>query len=136
MSKRAAPNPQIGTVACPVIGCSETCAVRRFAMRAQSDGARRQAGKLYFDCAVHGRFGFDGKEGMQDYILENADIWGSEPKGDGDERPSEPQASAPEPPTPAPTRAPPAAPKPAPPGAPAAPPSAQKPQKKRFNLWD
>lgn len=134
MSARAVPNPQIGTVACPVIGCSESCAVRRFARRAASDAARRQAGKLYFDCAVHGRFGFDGKAGMQDYILENGEIWGSDQPGSADERPptvpAAAPASLPEPAKPAPA----ATPKAAPTSAAPAPPNAPAP-KKKFDLW-
>jgi len=134
MSARSAPNPQIGTVACPVIGCSESCAVRRFATRAASDAARRQAGKLYFDCAVHGRFGFDGKAGMQDYILENGDIWGSDQPGSADERPPTVPAAAP-PSTREPTKpAPAAAPKLSPTSEASAPVSAPKP-KKKFDLW-
>lgn len=52
--------------------------MRRFGQRAASDAARRKAGKLYADCKTHGRFGFDGAPGMQDYILDNGEIWGSE----------------------------------------------------------
>jgi len=103
-------NPQIGTVPCPVVDCSESCAVRRFAQRAASDAARRKAGKVYADCPTHGRFGFDGSPGMQDYILENADIWGSDH--------SDAAAASDQPALPAPASA---APKPAPVSAPAAP---------------
>ncbi len=64
-------NPIIASVPCPVIACGKTCDVRKFAQRAITDSGKRKAGKLYFDCPTHGRFGFDGKEAMQDYVLHN-----------------------------------------------------------------
>lgn len=64
-------NPRIGTVPCPTKNCDQVCAVKKFAQRAVTEQGRRQGGKLYADCPTHGRFGFDGKAAMQDYILEN-----------------------------------------------------------------
>lgn len=116
-------NPQIGTVPCPVVACAESCTVRRFAQRAATDTARRKAGKLYADCPTHGRFGFDGAAAMQDYILENGDIWGSE----HDEAPGGPRStSAPAPAAAKPEAPAPAAPKPAPASTPAAKPEPKK----------
>ncbi len=71
-------NDQIGEVECPQKGCAEKCAVFRF--RPRGDGKARFAGKLYADCPVHGRYGADGKPAAQDYILENATIWGDAKK--------------------------------------------------------
>lgn len=71
-------NEAIGTVECPVKGCTESCNVFRF--RQRSEGRSRFAGKLYIECTRHGRYGADGKPASQDYILENAKLWGPEEK--------------------------------------------------------
>lgn len=73
-------NPSIGTCPCPTVWCKETCAVKKFAHRATTDKGRRNAGKLYIDCPTHGRFGFDGRAGMQEWILEHATIDGQAPR--------------------------------------------------------
>lgn len=69
-------NIQIGEVECPQKGCTAKVPVFRF--RQRTEGRSRYAGKLYSDCPVHGRYGADGKDAAQEYILENAKIWGSE----------------------------------------------------------
>jgi hypothetical protein len=98
-------NPAIGTVPCPVAGCGASCEVRKFKHRATRDTGVRVAGRMYFDCPEHGRFGFDGKPGMQDYILTKGTIWGAEKR-----EPAEPAGKAEPAPTaktsPAPTAAP------------------------------
>lgn len=71
-------NEVIGEVECPTKACTKVCQVYRF--RQRGTGATRFAGKLYAECPVHGRHGADGKAGTQDYILENAKIWGDAKK--------------------------------------------------------
>lgn len=71
-----AKNEAIGEVECPHRGCSSKATVFRF--QARGAGKARFAGKLYADCPVHGRYGADGKQGAQEYILENATIWGDQ----------------------------------------------------------
>jgi hypothetical protein len=70
MSKR---NEPIGTVPCPMTGCTESCNVFRFRERgdsAKSIANRRFAGKLYGRCPKHGQFGGGaGDIDMQEYIL-------------------------------------------------------------------
>jgi hypothetical protein len=65
-------NPSIGTCPCPI--CREPCTVKRFRHQATADGNRRKAGLLYMDCSTHGRFGFDGKPKMQEWIRENGKL--------------------------------------------------------------
>lgn len=92
----AAKNPAIGSVPCPMPGCSVVCEVKKFAHRATRDTGKRVAGRLYFDCSTHGRFGFDGRQAMQDYILEKGTIWGEAAKGAPASEPAEkPEAPAP-----------------------------------------
>jgi hypothetical protein len=69
-----AKNEAIGEVECPQKGCVKKAPVYRF--QARGAGRARFAGKLYSDCPVHGRYGADAKQGAQEYILENATIWG------------------------------------------------------------
>jgi hypothetical protein len=73
-----AKNEAIGEVECPQKGCTGKSSVFRFQPRGA--GKARFAGKLYADCPVHGRYGADGKQGAQEYILENATIWGDKAK--------------------------------------------------------
>lgn len=68
-------NAPIGEVECPQKGCTTKCQVFRF--RQRTDGRQRFAGKLYCECPVHGRYGADGKQASQEYILENGTIWGA-----------------------------------------------------------
>jgi hypothetical protein len=68
-------NPQIGTCPCPMKECAEVMAVKRFAARTDNALHARKAGKLYGDCPVHGRIGFDGSKATQEYLLEKSDIW-------------------------------------------------------------
>lgn len=89
-------NRPIGECPCPVRDCTETATVFRFRERG---GYARFAGKLYADCPKHGRFGADGKASAQDYILESANIWGSE-KPPAAPAPVEEQRPAPRAPTP------------------------------------
>jgi len=96
-------NEKIGEVECPQKGCTAKAAVFRF--RQRTAGRSQFAGKLYCDCPAHGRYGADGKQAAQEYILENATIWGSEKK--------EPANPAPVPAEPAHAAAKPAAPIPA-----------------------
>ena len=94
-------NPTIGEVPCPM--CQGKCAVKKFATRATTDAGRRQAGRMYFDCTEHGRFGFDGKPAMQDYILTKGTIWpGEKPAAAGAAPASAPSAEKPAPPAPKP----------------------------------
>lgn len=72
-----AKNEPIGEVECPQKGCSSKAPVFRF--QARGAGSARFAGKLYSVCAVHGRYGGDGKQAAQEYILENATIWTTAP---------------------------------------------------------
>lgn len=74
------PNPSIGSCPCPRSGCKQICTVKKFAQRSVTDNGRRNAGKLYIDCPDDGRFGFDGKPGMQDWILEHATLDGEAPR--------------------------------------------------------
>ena len=76
MSKGA--SPAIGTVPCPWASCKEVAEVKKFQHRATRDTQRRYAGKLFAVCPVHGRFGAEGSEAFQEYILEHATIWGEE----------------------------------------------------------
>ena len=73
-------NEQIGECPCPVKGCALTAAVFKFKQAAGDDQRRRFAGRMYGDCEQHGRFGGDGRSGMNEYFLENATIWGPEGK--------------------------------------------------------
>lgn len=66
-----APSPILGTVPCPVADCKHACPVRKFQQLASDDRFRRKAGKFFFDCATHGRFGFDGNAAMQEHVLEH-----------------------------------------------------------------
>jgi hypothetical protein len=93
-------NEAIGEVECPQKGCTAKAAVFRF--RQRTAGRSQFAGKLYCDCPAHGRYGADGKQAAQEYILENATIWGSEKSG--------PELPAQVPALPAPAAAKPAAP--------------------------
>jgi hypothetical protein len=72
-----AKNEPIGEVDCSHRGCTEKAKVFKFKTRAGDASRTRFAGKLYADCPVHGRSGTDGKQAAQDYILENAKIWGT-----------------------------------------------------------
>lgn len=67
-------NEQIGAVPCPFRSCTETCAVFRF--KGRTEGRARFAGKLYCACPVHGRYGADASPASQEYILNEATIWG------------------------------------------------------------
>ncbi len=69
------PNEQIGTCPCPFKGCEEAMAVKKFAARTDDTLQARKAGKLYADCPVHGRFGFDGSKATQEYLLDKGDFW-------------------------------------------------------------
>ncbi len=72
-------NPQIGTCPCPMKGCEEVMAVKKFAARTDNAIKQRKAGKLYADgCPVHGRIGGDGSQAMQDYLLDKGDLWNDE----------------------------------------------------------
>ncbi len=71
------PNPTIGTVPCPIPKCARSCDVRKFAPRHTRDTGKRRAGKMYFDCPDHGRFGFDARPALQEYILEHGKIEGA-----------------------------------------------------------
>jgi hypothetical protein len=102
-------NEAIGEVECPQKGCTKKAKVYRF--RQRTAGRSQFAGKLYCDCEAHGRYGADGKQAAQEYILENATIWGSEKSGP--ENPAQVPAlpaqaaakpAAPSPTLPAPTR--------------------------------
>ena len=80
-------NPQIGTCPCPFTEtdpvtkkekrCTEAMAVRRFECKAPADALarRRKGGKLYADCPTHGRIGFDGIAGTQEYLLNASTLW-------------------------------------------------------------
>lgn len=109
MSKR---NEAIGEVECPHKGCSVVCKVYRFRERGDSPVSvanRRFAGKLYGDCGKHGRFGGAGSDqATQDYILENAKIWGAKNAGEGREAAPASASETPEKPASAPASKPPA----------------------------
>lgn len=51
--------------------------MRKFQPRHATDAGRRKAGKFYFDCPTHGRFGFDGNAAMQEHVLEHI-TWSDE----------------------------------------------------------
>jgi hypothetical protein len=127
------PNPSIGTCPCPHRGCSEVGQVKKFAHRSTTDQGRRNAGKLYMDCPTHGRIGFDGKQGTQDYILEHATLEGHAPPAPKKSAPP-PAPSAPAPVAKRETAAPPSAPAPRPAPKPAAESSA--PKRSGFLLLD
>ena len=38
-------------------------------------------GKFYAQCDTYGRFGADGRQASQDYILDHGDIWGAKKQG-------------------------------------------------------
>lgn len=73
-----AKNEAIGEVECPHRGCTYKAQVFKFQTRAGDASKTRFAGKLYAHCVLHGRYGADGKQAAQDYILENAKIWGTQ----------------------------------------------------------
>jgi hypothetical protein len=93
-----AKNEAIGTVECPVKGCTEQCSVFRFRERGDSEKSvanRRFAGKLYGRCTRHGRFGGDaGDDAMQEYIETNSKKI-TPAAGDGRPSPAKTPASAP-----------------------------------------
>jgi hypothetical protein len=103
------PNPSIGTCPCPMRDCKRTAEVKKFQHKAVTDGRRRKAGKLYLDCPDHGRVGFDGREAMQEWILENAAIEGLERAPASSSTPAS-SSSTPSAPKPAPASTPPAKP--------------------------
>lgn len=69
-------NAPIGDVACPHRTCDEKASVFKFRTRAKETWAQRRAGKLYSACPAGHRCE------DQDYLLENATIWGAEKSGD------------------------------------------------------
>jgi hypothetical protein len=78
-----AKNEPIGEVDCPHRGCTSKSKVFKFQARAGDATRTRFAGKVYCDCPVHGRYGADGKQAAQEYILENATIWNKAPAANG-----------------------------------------------------
>ena len=84
------PNPAIGSVPCPVAGCGEACEIKKFRHTATRDTGKRLAGRLYIDCPTHGRLGFDGRQAMQDYILEKGTIWGEHERAPASEPAAKP----------------------------------------------
>lgn len=66
------PNTPIGEVTCPHRTCDLKASVFKFRTRAKEAWAQRRAGKLYSACA-NGHRCED-----QDYLLEQATIWGAE----------------------------------------------------------
>lgn len=89
-------NEPIGTVECPVKGCTEPCSVFRYRERGDSPKSvanRRLAGKLYARCTRHGRFDEGGPD-MQEYILGNAKMH-APGAGDRQEPPAKTPASRP-----------------------------------------
>lgn len=68
-------NPQIGTAPCPVRDCTKEAKLFRFKERSEAATGRRFAGRLYGDCEDHGRFGGDGRTGINEYFLNMGTIW-------------------------------------------------------------
>lgn len=95
-------NAPIGDVACPHRTCDEKASVFKFRTRAKEPWAQRRAGKLYSACPAGHRCE------DQDYLLENATIWGAEKSGDSAPAAdrSAPVQTAPERTSPAPVPAP------------------------------
>lgn len=93
-----AKNEPIGTVECPVKGCTEECSVFRFRERGADERSianRRFAGKLYGRCQRHGRFGGDaGDDSMQEYIETNAKKLTPAAAGDGNQPPAKSPAKS------------------------------------------
>lgn len=92
-----AKNEPIGTVECPVKGCTEQCSVFRYRERGDSPKSianRRLAGKLYARCTRHGRFDEGGPD-MQEYILGNAKMHAPGAAGDRQPAPAKPPAKRP-----------------------------------------
>lgn len=65
-------NEVIGKVPCPHRGCELEADVRKFATRTDDQKRQRFGGKMYCKC------GAGHRSEDQEYILENAEIWGSE----------------------------------------------------------
>lgn len=114
---------QVGTVPCPFPKCDCTCKVFRFEERSGRNSMFK--GKLYAQCDTFGRFGADGRQASQDYILENGTIWGArKPEGEAEAEPEKPREKPASVPAPVATNQPAkSAPKPA--GKPAAQPAAK-----------
>lgn len=70
-------NPVIGNCPCPI--CGKSAGVKRFGVRALHPGRTRMGGRLYIECKEHGTFN-STSQGAQDWILNNADIWGPDGK--------------------------------------------------------
>jgi hypothetical protein len=68
-------NPQIGTCPCPVRDCDKVAKLFRFKEASAATPGRRFAGRLYGDCEDHGRFGGDGRTGINEYFLNKGKIW-------------------------------------------------------------
>lgn len=111
MAKRK-PNPAIGDCPCPVTGCGLRAEVKKFERRAALDTGTRMAGRLYLICPTHGRLGADGREAMQDFILENATIWDDRHAPEPAPAPDASSSAPPRPPSPAPKPPPAPTPKP------------------------
>lgn len=92
------PNPDIGTVLCPVRTCTATAHVRKMVKG-------RREGELYAVCPVHGPTMTRGAE-FQEWMLANVKIYGP----DGPPIPEPVSRAAPEPAPPPPPPPPPAAP--------------------------
>jgi hypothetical protein len=117
--KRKPKNEQIGTCPCPHVGCTK--AMKLFKFQARDNALQRRfAGKLYGDCEDHGRYGADGKDAAQNYILDNeaTELWDEKERAARAERPRVKSdgspAMPPAQPTPAPAASPPASKAPAP----------------------
>jgi len=89
-----------------VRGCELTAKVFKFRAASDNPARQRMANKFYIQCSAHGTIGGRGDAAVQEFIMENGDIWGAEHKAEKVE--AEPAAAAPAVVTPKP------APKPAP----------------------
>ena len=79
-------NPAIGEMPCPFAGCQCKASVHRYRERSADEKMRRFAGRVYAVCERKHRCE------DQDYILENATIWGARKS---DDKPAEPAAVPP-----------------------------------------
>ena len=80
-------NPAIGEMPCPFAGCTCKASVHRYRERSSDEKMRRFAGRVYAVCERKHRCE------DQDYILENATIWGAAKSADAA---PEPAPAAPE----------------------------------------
>lgn len=90
-------NEAIGRVECPHKGCAQKCDVFKFRARGESERSvanQRRAGRFYGRCPEHGMFSGESPA-VNEYIAENAEIWGSKKPASAGEPPAVAEKPAP-----------------------------------------